>query len=59
MLEAPFPLGFKIALECRGFNVGSLKKRLSNHEKESYEILKRQINDLLKQLLGDSILVDK
>jgi 4-hydroxy-tetrahydrodipicolinate synthase len=59
MLEAPFPLGFKIALECRGFNVGSLKKRLSNHEKDRYDNLKRQIYDLLKQLLGDSMLVDK
>lgn len=59
MLEAPFPLGFKIALECRGFNVGSLKKRLSTQEKASYDILKRQINVLLKQLLGDSMLVDK
>lgn len=57
MLMAPFPLGFKIGLECRGFKVGQLKKSISASDKVKHEQLRIRIEDLLKKLLGENMIV--
>jgi 4-hydroxy-tetrahydrodipicolinate synthase len=55
MFAAPFPLGFKAALECRGFVFGEPKQMLSDTEEENFLKVKSEIYKIIKQLLGDRL----
>lgn len=58
MFTLPFPLGFKIALECRGFNLGPPLKKLSVAEESDCTRVKDEIRTLMAGLLGDRLVVD-
>ncbi|MEW6546534.1 MAG: dihydrodipicolinate synthase family protein [Bacillota bacterium] len=50
MFALPFPVGFKAALEIRGFRVGALQQPLSNAEQYLASGVKARINKLLYAL---------
>lgn len=52
MWSLPFPLGFKAALEIRGFNMGENKQPLSDAEQFNYLKVKSRIHKNLRKLLG-------
>lgn len=58
MKALPFPIGFKAALEVRGFNMGPNKQPLSDTEQYNYITVKSRIEKTMKQLLGDEVNVD-
>jgi 4-hydroxy-tetrahydrodipicolinate synthase len=51
MFALPFPLGFKVALETRGFEMGPPKQPLSDAEQRKYETVKAGIKEIMKPLL--------
>lgn len=55
MFAIPFPLGFKAALECRGFYMGEPKLKLSSSEHYNYSKVKSRIFKILSQLLGEKM----
>lgn len=55
MFACPFPLGFKAALECRGFEFGEPKQTLSDADQYNYFKIKSRIYKIMKQLLGDRL----
>jgi len=60
MFHLPFPLGFKAALEVRGFEMGPRKQPLSNTEQYEYQKIKGRIERIIYKLLDeDEVKVDK
>lgn len=51
MFSLPFPLGFKAALEVRGFEMSSIKQALSTTDRKNYHIVKDNLQRMLKTLL--------
>ncbi|MEL7631985.1 MULTISPECIES: dihydrodipicolinate synthase family protein [Sporomusa] len=51
MFAAPFPVGFKVALELRGFAMGPYKQPLASSEQENLQAVKVKIKAVLKELL--------
>ena len=51
MFSAPFPVGFKAALEARGFEMGPLKQPLSDAEEQSCKKIKAGIEKTMKTFL--------
>jgi N-acetylneuraminate lyase/4-hydroxy-tetrahydrodipicolinate synthase len=51
MFAMPFPLGFKVALEMRGFSMGPPKQPLSDAERFRYRTVKARIEKIMKPLL--------
>jgi len=56
MLAVPFPLGFKAALECRGFKMGPSKLKLSSAEEYNYFMVRSRIYKILNKLDADKII---
>lgn len=50
MFALPFPLGFKAALETRGFKMGESKRPLSDADQYNYQKVKSRIEIILKQM---------
>ena len=51
MFALPFPLGFKYALELRGFNMGPPKQPLSDAERFKYTTMKARIEKIMVPIL--------
>jgi N-acetylneuraminate lyase/4-hydroxy-tetrahydrodipicolinate synthase len=51
MFELPFPLGFKIALETRGFKMGPPKQPLSDAEHHKVKTVKTTIEKIMRSFL--------
>ena len=58
MNAAPFPVAFKVAMEVRGFSMGTQRAVLSVTEKDNLRIVRSQIEEAMKQLLGSNYKVD-
>jgi 4-hydroxy-tetrahydrodipicolinate synthase len=52
MFSLPFPLGFKVALEIRGFNMGPPKQPLSDIERPKFDTARAEIEKILKTILA-------
>ncbi len=50
MFALPFPLGFKAALEVRGFKMGGSKRPLSDADQYNYQKVESRIEKILNQL---------
>ena len=55
MFALPFPIGFKAALDVRGFNMGRPKQPLSPADQYNYSMVKARIHKILDQRLGDKL----
>jgi 4-hydroxy-tetrahydrodipicolinate synthase len=53
MFSAPFPIGFKTALELRGFKMGPPKQPLSEAEQFRYSGIKNRIEKTLRPILKE------
>jgi 4-hydroxy-tetrahydrodipicolinate synthase len=53
MFSAPFPLGFKTAMELRGFRMGPPKQPLSASEKDRFSSTKGLIEKIMRFILDD------
>ena len=51
MFSLPFPLGFKVALETRGFKMGPPKQPLSDGERSKYNPMKARIEKIMNPML--------
>lgn len=51
MFSLPFPLGFKVAMEMRGFTMGPPKQPLSDAEHFKYRTMKARIEQIMKPIL--------
>ncbi len=51
MFALPFPLGFKLAMEMRGFKMGPPKQPLSDAERFKYRNMKTRIEKIMKGIL--------
>ena len=51
MFALPFPLGFKLAMEMRGFKMGPPKQPLSDAERFKYRNIKTRIEKIMKAIL--------
>jgi N-acetylneuraminate lyase/4-hydroxy-tetrahydrodipicolinate synthase len=51
MFALPFPLGFKLAMEMRGFKMGPPKQPLSDAERFKYRNMKTRIERIMKVIL--------
>ena len=51
MFALPFPLGFKLAMEMRGFNMGPPKQPLSDAERFKFRNSKVRIEKIMKPML--------
>jgi len=51
MFALPFPLGFKLAMEMRGFNMGPPKQPLSDAERFKFRNTQVRIEKILKPML--------
>ena len=51
MFALPFPLGFKLAMEMRGFNMGPPKQPLSDAERFKFRNTKVRIEKIMKPIL--------
>ena len=51
MFALPFPLGFKVALEARGFEMGPPKQPLSDAEQFKYGTVKARIEKIMNPIL--------
>ncbi len=51
MFALPFPLGFKLAMEMRGFKMGPPKQPLSDAERFKYRNMKTRIEKVMKGIL--------
>lgn len=58
IFAVPFPLGVKMALECRGFNLGPARQKLSSAEQYNYFKVESRMYKNLNKLLGDQLVVD-
>lgn len=56
MFALPFPIGFKAAMDIRGFNMGKPKQPLSPADQYNYSMVKSRIHKVLNQRLGENIL---
>ncbi|MBT8365442.1 MAG: dihydrodipicolinate synthase family protein [Deltaproteobacteria bacterium] len=52
MFSLPFPLGFKLGMEMRGFNMGPPKQPLSDAERFNYRNTKVRIEKIMLSILG-------
>ena len=52
MFSLPFPLGFKVALEVRGFKLGPPKQPLSDTDRHKFNTAKAEIEKILKSILA-------
>jgi 4-hydroxy-tetrahydrodipicolinate synthase len=52
MFSLPFPLGFKVALEMRGFEMGPPKQPLSDAERFKFNTMKVRIEKIMKPILA-------
>lgn len=52
MASLPFPLGYKLAMEIRGFNMGELQVPLTSRQQENLQKLKQSINKEMNHLLS-------
>jgi N-acetylneuraminate lyase/4-hydroxy-tetrahydrodipicolinate synthase len=52
MFSLPFPLGFKVALEIRGFNMGPPKQPLSDTDRPKFDTARAEIEKILKSILA-------
>lgn len=50
MFSVPFPLGFKAAMEVRGFKMGPPKAALTDADKIRAEACKKRLHDILSEL---------
>ncbi|KUO48799.1 MAG: hypothetical protein APF76_18130 [Desulfitibacter sp. BRH_c19] len=55
MFALPFPVGFKAALDVRGFNMGRPKQPLSPADQYNLSMIKSRIHKILDQTLGKDI----
>lgn len=55
IFSLPFPLGFKVALEMRGFSMGPPKQPLSDAERFHYKTVKSRIEKIMVPLLKELI----
>jgi 4-hydroxy-tetrahydrodipicolinate synthase len=53
MFALPFPLGFKVALETRGFEMGPPKQPLSDAEQFKYGTVKARIEKIMNPILDN------
>jgi 4-hydroxy-tetrahydrodipicolinate synthase len=51
MFALPFPLGFKVALETRGFKMGPPKQPLSDAERFKFNTMKTRIEKIMNPML--------
>jgi 4-hydroxy-tetrahydrodipicolinate synthase len=51
MFSLPFPLGFKLAMEMRGFKMGPPKQPLSDAERFKFNTMKTRIEKIMKPIL--------
>jgi N-acetylneuraminate lyase/4-hydroxy-tetrahydrodipicolinate synthase len=51
MFSLPFPLGFKLAMEMRGFRMGPPKQPLSDAERFKYRNTKVRIEKVMRPIL--------
>jgi 4-hydroxy-tetrahydrodipicolinate synthase len=51
MFALPFPVGFKVALETRGFKMGPPRQPLSNAEQYKFNTVKARIEKIMRPLL--------
>jgi dihydrodipicolinate synthase/N-acetylneuraminate lyase len=51
MFSLPFPLGFKVAMEMRGFTMGPPKQPLSDAERFKYRTMKARIEKIMQSIL--------
>jgi hypothetical protein len=51
MFSVPFPLGFKVALGTRGFEMGPPKQPLSDAERFKYNTVKARIEKIMNPIL--------
>jgi dihydrodipicolinate synthase/N-acetylneuraminate lyase len=51
MFSLPFPLGFKFAMEMRGFDMGPPKQPLSDAERFKYNTMKARIEKIMTPIL--------
>ncbi len=51
MFSLPFPLGFKVALETRGFNMGPPKQPLSDAERFKHKTMRTRIEKIMNPIL--------
>jgi len=51
MFSLPFPLGFKVALQTRGFEMGPPKQPLSDAERFKYNTVKARIEKIMSPIL--------
>jgi len=51
MFSLPFPLGFKVAMEMRGFKMGLAKQPLSGAERFKYKTMKARIEKIMRPIL--------
>ena len=59
MASLPFPLGYKIALELRGFPMGPPKQPIPDSERYRIAGVRAVIENELKKVLGDNMIVVK
>ena len=52
MFSVPFPLGFKLALEARGFTMGPPKQPLSENEKVKVDQVRAKIKGIIDSILA-------
>ena len=51
MFSLPFPLGFKVAMGTRGFEMGRPKQPLSDAEWSKYNTVKARIEKIINPIL--------
>lgn len=56
--ELPLPVGLKVAMEVRGFDMGDLVQPISQDEKDQIPNMKERYIRIMKQLFGDNYIVD-
>lgn len=57
MFALPFPVGFKTALEIRGFQMGEPQQPFSDAEQYNYFKIRSRLEKIMQQLLGDNLVV--
>lgn len=58
MNAAPFPVGFKAAMEVRGFSMGTQRAVLSDAEKYNLRLVRSRIEKIMPSIFGDKYKVD-
>jgi len=58
MNAAPFPIAFKVAMEVRGFSMGAQRVVISDAEKDNLKLVRSQIEEAMRELLGADYKVD-